>query len=255
AVEVNQRGLVDKVLTHYPGEFTVFRELLQNVDDAGAKNFAIAFRTPHECASDGMKPDLNSAKVVLTFSSDKVIKWVVKNDGAPFEGPDWKRLMKIAEGNPDEQKIGAFGVSFFSVFSVTDKPVVKSNGTQWYHFFMTRIRHVIAEMNLHVKKEEINRDNCTVIKLELKEESTIPRIFELAQFLVTSITFLAHIQCVMISLDDTELSRLTKNWNKTSQSMDIPQHMTRSTPGKTMTISSVELICRYFLHLSKSAKL
>jgi len=29
-VEVNQRALIDKVLARYSGEFTVFRELLQN---------------------------------------------------------------------------------------------------------------------------------------------------------------------------------------------------------------------------------
>jgi HSP90 family molecular chaperone len=32
----------------------------------------------------------------------------------------------IADGNPDQQKIGAFGVGFYSVFSITDGPVVKS---------------------------------------------------------------------------------------------------------------------------------
>ena len=33
-VEVNQRALVDKLLARYKGEFTVFRELIQNSDDA-----------------------------------------------------------------------------------------------------------------------------------------------------------------------------------------------------------------------------
>ena len=58
------------------------------------------------------------------------------NDGMPFRPQDWQRLKKIAEGNPDEEKIGAyvlgrtqtcdvhreltsrFGVGFYSLWSV-----------------------------------------------------------------------------------------------------------------------------------------
>ena len=63
-VEVNQRALIDKVLARYSGEFTcegllfiidlllftvfilsVFRELLQNADDAGSSTVEIHFET------------------------------------------------------------------------------------------------------------------------------------------------------------------------------------------------------------------
>jgi hypothetical protein len=44
-VEVNQRALIDKVLARYSGEFTVFRELLQNSDDAQSKRVEIRFLT------------------------------------------------------------------------------------------------------------------------------------------------------------------------------------------------------------------
>lgn len=37
----------------------------------------------------------------------KIVRYVVSNDGFPFRGQDWQRLKKIAEGNPDEEKIGA----------------------------------------------------------------------------------------------------------------------------------------------------
>ena len=36
---------------------------------------------------------------------------LVKNDGLAFREEDWQRLKRIAEGNPDEQKIG--GLFFF----------------------------------------------------------------------------------------------------------------------------------------------
>lgn len=45
SVEVNQRALIDKILARYSGEFTVFRELLQNSDDAQATAVEIRFET------------------------------------------------------------------------------------------------------------------------------------------------------------------------------------------------------------------
>jgi hypothetical protein len=59
---VNQRALIDKVLARYSGEHTVFRELLQNADDAGATAAEIIFETQsfldQKPASDVRLPDL-----------------------------------------------------------------------------------------------------------------------------------------------------------------------------------------------------
>ena len=38
---------------------------------------------------------------------------MIENDGIPFRDQDWSRLRKIAEGNPDDDKIGAFGVGTY----------------------------------------------------------------------------------------------------------------------------------------------
>jgi hypothetical protein len=51
---------------------------------------------------------------------------VVSNDGHTFIASDWARLKRIAEGNPDETKIGAFGVGFYSVFADCEEPLVRS---------------------------------------------------------------------------------------------------------------------------------
>jgi hypothetical protein len=48
----------------------------------------------------------------------KIYRYVITNDGIPFRPEDWNRLKKIAEGNPDESKIGAFGVGFYSLWSL-----------------------------------------------------------------------------------------------------------------------------------------
>jgi hypothetical protein len=74
SVEVNQRALIDKVLARYSGEFTVFRELLQNSDDAQATAVEIHFDTqkfldrkngtqPQSEPSKGALPDLKNTLV------------------------------------------------------------------------------------------------------------------------------------------------------------------------------------------------
>ena len=44
----------------------------------------------------------NKVKDSKMEMTDKII---FKNDGFPFRQEDWDRLKKIAEGNPDEQKV------------------------------------------------------------------------------------------------------------------------------------------------------
>ncbi|KAH9034489.1 histidine kinase-like ATPase [Lactarius pseudohatsudake] len=139
AVEVNQRALIDKVLARYSGEFTVFRELLQNSDDAGANSVEIRFETQSylfRVKQSGVDPD-KSLEEDLPNLKTAVVRPPMdqfKNNGTKFRDEDWNRLKKIAEGNPDEEKIGAFGVGFYSLFSVTEEPWVTSGG-QWMNFY------------------------------------------------------------------------------------------------------------------------
>jgi len=106
AVTVNTRALIDKVLARYSGEWTTLRELIQNAADAQAKKVTIRFET------------LPSASVPIPTSTDEVEqlkhvflhhtlrRLVVSNNGQVFNENDWARLKRIAEGNPDETKIG-----------------------------------------------------------------------------------------------------------------------------------------------------
>ncbi|OJA08570.1 hypothetical protein AZE42_03361 [Rhizopogon vesiculosus] len=77
--------------------------------------------------------------------------------------------------------------------------------------------------------------------MELKQESVIPRIFELTRFLVTSMTFLVNVERVAVFLDNIELSRVIKS-RKLNQSITIPKHMVTKSRDGTMSIDSVKLI-------------
>lgn len=83
------------------------RELLQNAADANATSIEVRFETVQD--TSGIVEYGENAKL-LQLAKSKVQRVLVKNNGQAFREEDWQRLKRIAEGNPDETKIGAFGV-------------------------------------------------------------------------------------------------------------------------------------------------
>lgn len=75
----------------YSAEFTIYREVLQNANDAGANTVEIVFES-----------DTSSKE---TAEGNNIASVCLRNNGRPFNADDWGRLKKIAEGNPDEQKV------------------------------------------------------------------------------------------------------------------------------------------------------
>jgi len=68
-VGVNQRSLIDKLLARYKGEHTVFRELVQNADDAASS-----------CVVIEIQYDQNSGFGVVRISLTKFLLNLEKND-------------------------------------------------------------------------------------------------------------------------------------------------------------------------------
>lgn len=104
AITVNQRALIDKILARYSAEWTVFRELVQNADDAGATCCELRFESVKAKAapsitSGATSPDTDdsvaqgaSKSLALSDFKAPLEKWIFKNDGKPFGNDDWSRL-------------------------------------------------------------------------------------------------------------------------------------------------------------------
>nr|VWO98846.1 Uncharacterized protein [Ganoderma boninense] len=244
SVEVNQRALIDKVLARYSGEFTVFRELLQNSDDASATAVEIHFETKEYVERRNASVDGSGDPGAVPEAGERlpdlkttvVHQWTFKNNGIVFRDEDWTRLKKIAEGNPDEEKIGAFGVGFYSLFSVTEEPWVFS-GDQWMNFYWKDKKDQLFARR--GARKDVTNDPWTTFQMELREPTPIPQPFDFTRFLASSITFMRHLLDVSVFLDDKRLSRLTKSPGS-PQTLTLPKGLRASSPLNTMTVNGLQ---------------
>ncbi|PBK91347.1 hypothetical protein ARMGADRAFT_1013798 [Armillaria gallica] len=238
SVEVNQRALIDKVLARYSGEFTVFRELLQNSDDAQATAVEIHFQSKHFLDNLSSISNRSSSDIPLPdLSTAPVHQWTFKNNGIVFRDEDWSRLKKIAEGNPDEEKIGAFGVGFYSLFSVTEEPFVTSGG-QWMGFYWKDKKdQLFARRGTLPNAEQISP--WTSFDMVLREDATIPPASDFARFLASSITFMNYLSEVSVYMDDKRLVHLTKS-SGADERLVIPRELQTSSRKSIMHIKSIK---------------
>ncbi|CAJ0836131.1 4791_t:CDS:10 [Entrophospora sp. SA101] len=223
-VEVNQRHLIDKILARYSAEFVVFRELLQNSDDAKATNVEIIFMTE--------KYTPNSDNNICL--SEKCVRIIFKNNGFVFRSEDWNRLKKIAEGNPDEQKIGAFGVGFYSLFSVCDAPFV-SSGTQGMAFYWRGDQ-------LFAKRSNIKQDDTTwtTFLMDTREKEKLPEIESFGRFLATSLGFTGNLREVTVYFNEIRVIQLTKK-TSVSRSMSIDSGINTTSPDNMFKLKTVDI--------------
>ncbi|KAI1824773.1 hypothetical protein F4861DRAFT_234712 [Xylaria intraflava] len=234
AVTVDTRALIDKVLARYSGEWTTLRELIQNAADAQATTVKIKWET------------LPSTQVPLPATSERseILKHiithhtlrclVVQNDGQPFTKTDWGRLKRIAEGNPDETKIGAFGVGFYSVFADCEEPFV-SSGSEAMAFYWKGNALFTRKLQL----PEDQRSPNTAFVLDYRNTTTpLPNLLSISQFLATSLTFVA-LQHLEFWIDDHKILSLQK---KASPSVDvlISRDIETTTKDRLMRVESVD---------------
>ncbi|CAG8705877.1 9435_t:CDS:2, partial [Ambispora leptoticha] len=222
-VEVNQRHLIDKILARYSAEFVVFRELMQNADDAKSSSVEIIFQT--------QKNGVANAK---TNFKDKCVRILFKNNGFPFRPEDWNRLKKIAEGNPDEQKIGAFGVGFYSLFSVCEEPFVSSGG-QGMAFYW-RGDQLFAKRG---PTDQVDQ-TWTTFLMDAREPAELPNPDQFGRFIATSLGFTGNLREVTVYYDDHRIVHLTKKMTD-PRAMNIISGIGTYSPKHLFQLTSVDV--------------
>jgi hypothetical protein len=234
AVTVNTRALIDKVLARYSGEWTTLRELIQNAADAQATKVTIRFET-NPSASVPLPQSQDQSehiKHVLLHNTLKTL--MVSNNGDAFAETDWQRLKRIAEGNPDETKIGAFGVGFYSVFADCESPFV-SSGSQNMAFYWKKD----SLFTRRAKLPEGQAPQDTTFLLDYRSSTTpVPPLLGLCQFLATSLTFVG-LECIELYLDDWNILKLTKKMAPGAK-ISLPKDVNPKTRDGLMKITGVE---------------
>lgn len=205
AVTVNTRALVDKILARYSGEYTTIRELIQNAADAKAGKVTIRLETRPSPSIPVPHTTEQSALLKHTISHHTMSRMVISNNGEAFGAADWARLKRIAEGNPDETKIGAFGVGFYSVFADCEEPFVVS-GKRTMAFYW-------KNNGLFTKSGEMPADQPSADTQFLlnyrSDDAAVPDLLALCTFLTTSLTFV-DLQEIQLMLDDWNILTLKK---------------------------------------------
>ncbi|EER28951.1 hypothetical protein CPC735_036570 [Coccidioides posadasii C735 delta SOWgp] len=233
AVTVNTRALIDKVLARYSGEWTVLRELLQNAADASATQVIIKLETLPSTAVPIPPTDDAAASIKHVISHHTVKSLILKNNGIPFSANDWSRLKRIAEGNPDETKIGAFGVGFYSVFSECEEPFV-SSGKEAIAFYWKE--NALFTRRLQLQDQDCSPDTTFVLDYR-NTTSPIPALLPLCQFLASSLTFIG-LQAIELWLDGWNLLKLSKKIAP-GLSVNIPRDVQTKTSEGLMKVQGV----------------
>ncbi len=213
----------------------MYRELLQNSNDAEATIAEIVIVTSNNNDTSSHASLSKSTSSVSMSSSIRanggiggalprtplVTQVTYRNDGLPFRPQDWSRLRKIAEGNPDETKVGAFGVGAYTMFSVCEEPVVVSGmrGEEECMAFLWRgdslwtrtgkrqqassssSPGIVADVDGgHILDDD---RNWTSFIMPSRDPYPLPDMVEFGQFLSASLTFTSCLKNIRVYVDRT----------------------------------------------------
>lgn len=165
--------------------------------------------------------------------------WRSNGFTAPNRDHSFFSSQRIAEGNPDPDRIGAFGVGFYSLFSICEEPIV-SSGDELMGFFWRgdalytrRARTAAADLSPAGKP-------WTTFFMPLREQTPFPETpMALARFLATSLTFTTRVRKISLWFDDHLLCALDKKLSP-PKSLTMPGHLNTTSAGKMMKVTALD---------------
>ncbi|XP_071319602.1 sacsin [Trachinotus anak] len=144
---------IKNILKEYDEERDIFKELIQNAEDAGAKTckFLVDFRVHKDAPESLIDPDmaLCQGPCLWAFNDEQ------------FTDEDWKNIVRVGSASKENkvEKIGKFGLGFNTVYHVTDVPSILSGNSL-----------LILDPNVTHLKKHIKHKTNPGIKLDLSQQ-------------------------------------------------------------------------------------
>ncbi|XP_047457117.1 sacsin [Mugil cephalus] len=144
---------IKNILKEYDEESDIFKELIQNAEDAGADvcKFLVDLRVHRDAPESLIDPDMALCQGPCL--------WAFNNE--QFTAEDWADIVRVGAASKETkvEKIGKFGLGFNTVYHLTDVPSILSGN----HL-------LILDPNVtHLKKHIKNKTNPG-IKLDLSQQ-------------------------------------------------------------------------------------
>ncbi|XP_053184445.1 sacsin-like [Scomber japonicus] len=114
---------IKNILKEYDEDSDIFKELIQNAEDAGAEacKFLMDFRVHKDAPESLIDPDMALCQGPCL--------WAFNNE--QFTAEDWKNIVRVGSASKENklEKIGKFGLGFNTVYHVTDVPSILSGNS------------------------------------------------------------------------------------------------------------------------------
>lgn len=144
---------IKNILNEYDEESDIFKELIQNAEDAGAQQcaFLVDFRAHKYGPEELIDPDMSLCQGPCL--------WAFNNE--TFKEDDWANILRVGSASKENklEKIGKFGLGFNTVYHVTDIPSVLSGNSL-----------LILDPNVTHLKTHIKQKSNPGIKLNLSQQ-------------------------------------------------------------------------------------
>uniref|UniRef100_A0A4W5NYG8 Sacsin/Nov domain-containing protein n=1 Tax=Hucho hucho TaxID=62062 RepID=A0A4W5NYG8_9TELE len=149
---------IKNILKEYDEENDIFKELIQNAEDAGANTckFMVDFRDHKDPADSLIDQGMSLCQGPCLWAFNDEL----------FTEDDWKNIVKLRSASKENkvEKIGKFGLGFNAVYHVTDIPSILSGKGL-----------LILDPNVtHLQKHMQNKANAG-IKLDLSRKKLLHR--------------------------------------------------------------------------------